>query len=415
MKKIGIGLWGSSSHFNDWFMLKGVIKKIASDIEIQKKCRFVLAGYIEGDKEWQKIINMLQVHKNMEVLLIPAKPIDSYMEMLEDIDICIQPLQDNFFNRAKSALKLAECSQKDILFITSPLYKEKELTACLIANTPSEYYSWIKWCLKDDNLEVYRRKLSAINRKESNFPLKIDRLRQAIEIVLNRKEKTPENLKIFSITYDNSQFGEYTNYDNSHIRTVEQKSYLFEYNPIQDIIANRVDNLKDEDYLGIFSYKFPLKSQISSKMLYKLFEEQQGDSDVYGFSPSLKNWGVGNNDFLKWTEYQHPGFMELFNKIAERLGLEVKETGNVVYSNFMVMKKKYWIDYVNNYIKPAISLMEGEFKELAIRDAKYKGGLPSEKLKEVTGADVYFFHTFILERLINLYISQKGLKFKQVL
>ena len=107
--------------------------------------------------------------------------------------------------------------------------------------------------------------------------------------------------------------------------------------------------------------------------------------------------------------------MELFTKICERLGLEVKETDNVIYSNFMIMKKKFWVDYVTNYIKPAIKLMEGEFLELAVRDAKYQGGLSPDKLREVTGIDKYSFETFICERLINLYISQKGLKFKQII
>ena len=61
--------------------------------------------------------------------------------------------------------------------------------------------------------------------------------------------------KIYSIVYDINQCSEYERYDNSHIKTIEDKSYLFEYNPIIDITSKQIE----EEYLGIFSYKFYIK------------------------------------------------------------------------------------------------------------------------------------------------------------
>ena len=72
------------------------------------------------------------------------------------------------------------------------------------------------------------------------------------------------NNKIYSIVYNNEQVIEYQRYDNSHIKTIKQFSYLFEYNCIIDIIDNF--NI-DEDYLGIFSHKFPIKTGIFKKKL----------------------------------------------------------------------------------------------------------------------------------------------------
>jgi hypothetical protein len=43
-------------------------------------------------------------------------------------------------------------------------------------------------------------------------------------------------------------------------------------------------------------------------------------------------------------------------------------------------------------------------------DAKYITGLSSEKLKELTGLDYYTYHTFVLERLILFYVTNKQLK-----
>ena len=73
------------------------------------------------------------------------------------------------------------------------------------------------------------------------------------------------NLKIYSIVYNNEQIVEYEKYDNSNIKTIEQRSYLFEYNPIIDIIQN--NNFKKDDLIGIFSWKFPYKTLIFKKKL----------------------------------------------------------------------------------------------------------------------------------------------------
>ena len=63
-----------------------------------------------------------------------------------------------------------------------------------------------------------------------------------------------KNIKIYSIVYNDEQIIEYQRYDNKHIKTIKDFSYLFEYNVLIDII----DNFKiDDDYLGIFSHKFP--------------------------------------------------------------------------------------------------------------------------------------------------------------
>ena len=65
--------------------------------------------------------------------------------------------------------------------------------------------------------------------------------------------------KIYSIVYDINQCSEYERYDNSHIKTIEDKSYLFEYNPIIDITSKQIE----EEYLGIFSYKFYIKNLVT--------------------------------------------------------------------------------------------------------------------------------------------------------
>ena len=215
------------------------------------------------------------------------------------------------------------------------------------------------------------------------------------------------NLKIYSIVYNNEQIVEYEKYDNSNIKTIEQRSYLFEYNPIIDIIQN--NNFKKDDLIGIFSWKFPYKTLIFKKKLEWLIENNK-DFDVYGLCKPIEK-----GRFLQWTEKQHKGFLPLFQNICKDLKLECKEPSKIIYSNFFVAKYEIYRDFVNNIICPAIILLETKYKEEAWKDSNYKSGVESIKLKEISGLSYYPMHVFILERLISLFLeNNKKLKFKQL-
>ena len=212
--------------------------------------------------------------------------------------------------------------------------------------------------------------------------------------------------KIYSIVYDEQQTIEYEKYFNN-INTVNMRSYLFEYNVLIDIIDNfKIDNDK---YLGIFSHKFPFKTGLFKKKLYWLLENNP-DFDIYGLCPQYNLKGK----YLNFTEKAHPGFKELFYPLCKDLGLEVKEPEYVIYGNFVIMKTSIYKDYVNNIIKPAIYLLETKYKDLAWKDSNYKG-LPKDQLKLYTELNYYPFFTFVLERLLNMYINNNGFKFKQLI
>lgn len=212
--------------------------------------------------------------------------------------------------------------------------------------------------------------------------------------------------KIYSIIYDTQQITEYEKYFNK-VKTIEDKSYLFEYNCIIDII----DNFKiDDDYLGIFSHKFPFKTGLFKKKLYWLLENNP-DFDIYGLCLQYNLRGK----YLDFTEKVHPGFKELFYPLCKDLGLEVKEPEYVIYSNFVIMKTDIYRDYVNTIIKPAIYLLETKYKDLAWKDANYTSGLKGDELKQQTGLGFYTFHTFILERMFSIWLeNNQNIKFKQI-
>tara|TARA_R110000868_G_scaffold179968_3_gene420461 strand:+ start:11870 stop:13630 length:1761 start_codon:yes stop_codon:yes gene_type:complete len=412
--KLSIGIMANNSHFFDYKEISGIIKKIAGDSEIHKNAKFVLCGYIKGDSISEKIYNMFNCNKAMEVELVDYTSPNNYMELYNKIDILLAPLENNFFNQAKSNLKIAEAACYNIPVIGSELYMKKGLTAYCACQKPTDYYTFIKYFIKNrDKVKELGAKCGEENRKDAgDFSYRIEGIKNLLATIYNaefEKERwvSPEGLELYGITYGSGQYTEYIPYDNSYINSIEQKSYLFEYNPIIDIINNKLS--ESTKYVGIFSWKFPMKTGLSKEIVYKAFNQNK-EADVIGLCPQ---YFVGN--YLSFTEEQHPGFMELFNLMCSDLGLEIKEPKNVVYSNMFIAKKQIYTKFVTEIIKPAIELMETKYKDLAWKDADYKSGVNTEALKSYTGLNFYTLHTFILERLLSIWLENNTqITFKQV-
>lgn len=409
--KVAIGLIGGYEHVPDWLSVRSAIMKLANDSEIHKKCKFVIAGYKKG-KEWDSVVSMCKnASKAMEVEVLEGKSPETYLELFDHIDIVLQPLLDTEFNHCKSNLRLQECGGYEIPVVGSKLYEEKGGGSIIVAESPKDYYKAIKYLIKDDNYKKIGKDCREVIKNTCKFEDRIEGLWLLVESVMNGavKEKDIEEVKIFQIKYDNSQEVEYISYDNSHIRSVEDKSFLYEWNPVIEIIDNPEKyNIEKEDLVGIFSWKFARKTNVPKKLLYKILEETMVKSpkaELYSLSPNFFTM-----DYLSYSNEQHPGFMDIFLPLCKDLGLSVKEPKFPCFSNFFVAKYEIYANFVNNCIKPAIELLETKYKDAAFKDAQYKSGLEKDKLKEFTGMEYYTFHTFLLERLVGIWIDNKGIK-----
>lgn len=210
--------------------------------------------------------------------------------------------------------------------------------------------------------------------------------------------------KIYTITYEDTQKSHYERYDNSHIKTPQQKSYLFEYNPILDILENHSIS---EEYLGILSYKFYTKSAVGGNILTKskldfLLDRNTG-FDVYGLSKLSSKLFYG----FEFIEKTHPGFFELFFPLCDDLYLSKEEPTFMINSNFFIAKTEIYKSYAEDVIKPAIELLDGKYRELAWRKCAY---IVNPKIMDLTGLPFYTFHTFILERMMAQYCLTKGFR-----
>ncbi len=203
------------------------------------------------------------------------------------------------------------------------------------------------------------------------------------------------NIDIHGICFKDTQNTEYHRIDNK-VSTIAEKSYLFEYNVILNtpIVS---------DYTGFFSWKFRAKTGMNKRVLFNLLlEKEYTQYDVINICEPLPK------PYLEFSESNHKGFIDLFTSICTDLGLKVSEPKHTIYSNFFIAKKDVFIEY-QNLLRQAVELLETKYKEEAWEDSGYKA-LTSERLKQVTGLDYYPMHTFILERLLSVWIDNKGLK-----
>lgn len=404
--KVAFGIIGSISHLPDWEMLKGAIKILGNNKKFAKQAKFVIAGYTKN-KYWDTIISWFKNLK-CEVEILEGRGVEDYMKLYDSIDVVFAPLTNEEFNYCKSPLKIIECAKRDVFLVGGLPYAGKEFS-CGIAVESEDWQNWAWTLLKDDKYLELGKEFGAKNRELLNFDKRIKDLKTAIEYCANTEYKAPDNLKLYGICYQDGQYTEFERYDNSHINSVEQKSYLFEYNSIIDILDNQ--EIKEE-YLGIFSWKFPYKTQLSKKLVEKVFTESLKTEkyDILGFCRQMYN-----GRYLVKTEEYHPGFTELFSLVCKDLNLVVSEPTNIVYSNMFIAKTEVYKEFINTIIKPAIELMETKYKDLAWKDANYTSGLKGEELKQQAGLDFYPFHVFILERMFSIWLeNNSNIKFKQI-
>lgn len=407
--RLRVGILGSISHLPDWKLLKGAINRIARNKTLAEKCEFVICGYSEGDKNWEEVTKLFTVKKNLKVTTNKGLPVDEYMNLYNNLAVCLMPLELTEFNVCKSALKLMECTISKTIPVGSVLYNAKELKGIVVAETPMDYEETLVELLNKESYDQVLEHIIKTNTEDIDFEKRLHNTKAVFSALYTDDLSVKiDNLEIHSISYDKDQTTEYTNYDNSAVRTLEQKSWRFEYNPILDIVSRE----NNKDFIGIFSWKFPNKTGIVKNILYKTLVHKNFQD--YDFISLSRSYWPTTKDYLSFSYEHHPKLEVLLKRVLDHLNKPYEfSKENYVYSNYFIMKRENWVDYVENWIKPALEFMENdpEYSE----NANYTSGLAAEKLKELTGLEYYTYHTFILERLIVFYINNKQLNVLKLL
>ena len=402
--KIRFGIIGSISHYYDYLSLRGAMKRILGDKEFQDKCKIVIAANPEN-KYWKDVLSVFK-HKNVELEILPLKGLEDYMELYNHVDVVLAPLEDNKFNKCRTNLKIYEAACKEIPVIGDKMFLDKGVNCFAPVSKSSDWYDAIKYFIKNKNYRQFGKEVKEFLMKETPYEFIVTKREELVNIVMNKdKNSLPTNVDVHTIVYEESQYSPFNKYDNSHIKTIEQDSFLFEYNPILDINNHLVGN---EGYIGVFSHKFSSKTGLSPKILGTLLVKNNYEEfDVINLCHNY--WNTGK-EYLEFSEEQHPGLLERLKEVCKVVGLDYSSSPNVInYSNFYLMKKELFKDYVDNYITPAIEYMKSKPERFMV-DAGYATGLSKEDLKKYSELDFYTYHVFILERMNSMYFEKKELK-----
>ena len=385
-KKVKVGIYGSiASHYDNWMSLKDIIEKIKVNKDIKDLYEFVIIGEDE-DKRWKDIKAMFG--KQNTTIFKHTKPEQS-MNLLKNIDILLCPLDDSCISTGRSNLKIYEAAAKGCIPIISENYLKKDKKNELLPILEADIVIGI---IKDSFIrktfvKEAKKIVDSFDYEEDCVRNRERIFRQTLTLI---EEKPPAS--IYSIYYTENQPVEYIPFLNP-VKTLKDKSYLFEYNPMLFLSAIA----KDNEYFGIFSHKFPMKTGFYKKLVYDIIKNEK--SDVIIFCKPIEN-------YILTSKKNHPGIIEILSFICFRLNLKFKEPKHVVYSNFFVTKGELYKRYIKEVIKPSIQLMEQNpiLCKKVWANSNYQS-LNSEELKKHTELDYYPFHSFVLERLFSIWLD----------
>lgn len=199
---------------------------------------------------------------------------------------------------------------------------------------------------------------------------------------------------VFQIYYDK----------NSRANIIEDDSVIPVYNyanakPYYEnkVISSIIPRLKDDEELaGVFSHKFKQKINVPLEAF------KYDESDIVTF------FGASRGDYWKNFERWHSGGIEAMSIICDGIGLDFNPSKNpkvIVYQNHFLAKGKIYKDYVINYLRHAMNMMNDK-SIIRLQNLINKKTTIGRYRNDT-------MHTFLLERLFSVYLENNNFKVKQ--
>jgi len=120
-----------------------------------------------------------------------------------------------------------------------------------------------------------------------------------------------------------------------------------EYWPIRTFLQNT--ELDDTSYYGFFSPKFRMKTGLSHADVCAFMQDRP--ADVYTFSPQ-PDMGAFFLNVFEQNDVFDPGFKVISQELFDTLGIDVNldsmvmDARQIVFSNFIVAKKAFWLEWI---------------------------------------------------------------------
>lgn len=115
---------GSITHRADIELIKRPIECLNT---IAGKIQMVMAGFMDGEPEWDAIARMYTANLKHQYRIIEGKNVAEYYDAYRYADICLIPLVNSPFNRCKSNLKVLEAANLGLPVICSQVHPYMDL------------------------------------------------------------------------------------------------------------------------------------------------------------------------------------------------------------------------------------------------------------------------------------------------
>ena len=159
------------------------------------------------------------------------------------------------------------------------------------------------------------------------------------------------------------------------------------------------------DYTGIFSPKFEIKTHVSINDFIRFASSQDGDICHINPFPQISYWS-----FNVWEqgEIAHPGLSKAAQKILDAVGIDLQISATprhsasvLAYSNFWIGNIDFWRSYVGQVLVPISNFLDEHPSHPATNNV----------LEHTNHTDPAPLLPFIVERLYSTWLSTHSFKF----
>ena len=162
------------------------------------------------------------------------------------------------------------------------------------------------------------------------------------------------------------------------------------------------------DKVGVCSWALKDKMRLALRPLTESVLHEY--FDVLSLSRNSKY-----HKMLRSAEEWHPGFMNTFTKILDKIGYKTTIIPKYpIYQNAFVARTALYKRYVNEFLAPAMEVMETdeEIRGLCWQDSNYtklKREPLTDLAREQLGVNYYPMHPFICERFFSQWLEGQHL------
>lgn len=213
-----------------------------------------------------------------------------------------------------------------------------------------------------------------------------------------------EILNFYQIYYRDDQKQEIFPFSIPHFN--EKLTVFFENSIISSLVKQ-----SEAEKIAVCSWKLRQKLRIRVAPRTPLTEEAL--KSYFQVLSMTRN--SPNHKMIARATLWHKGFRPAIEMLWRKLGYKMPhETRNPIYFNHYCAKAEVYKDYVNNFLDPAMKLIETdeELKPLMWADSNYQKLARDADIKQLEqiGLSYYPMIPFVLERCPSLWFSMKKIK-----